>query len=345
MLMISMLFSFSLLQVLAAEEYTYTVTFYAGNRGTFTGIDGLSVVGTGDAKISNQGDKVVVSGLKTGDIVSFDLQQGAVSLGDEIKYYVKGVRLSGRDNDTVDRSAFYVDSDEDYVVAYGIKGNMVGYTVRYEDEEGRELAPSRTCYGNIGDKPVVAYLYVENYTPQALALTKTLSANEAENVFTFVYRSGETEVVTIPGETVTVTTVVPGTTTTQTTVISRTTGENGITTGRTGTTGGTGVTAAGTGTTGGTTGTDANAGAAGTGGTEEAVTSDNGETAESQEISEGTQEIIDLDEDETPLAEDAGMDKAAAKKSLPFAAGIATGAGAIIALAVLVVLLRKHLRK
>ena len=77
-LMISMLFHLSLFSVFAAEEYTYTVTFYAGNRGTFTGVDGLSVVSTGEVQIDHQGDKVVVGGLKAGDTLSFDLQQGTV---------------------------------------------------------------------------------------------------------------------------------------------------------------------------------------------------------------------------------------------------------------------------
>ena len=87
-LMISMLFHLSLFSVFAAEEYTYTVTFYAGNRGTFTGVDGLSVVSTGKVQIDHQGDKVVVGGLKAGDTLSFDLQQGAVRVGDDGKYYV-----------------------------------------------------------------------------------------------------------------------------------------------------------------------------------------------------------------------------------------------------------------
>ena len=34
---------------------------------------------------------------------------------------------------------------------------------------------------------MVAYHYIEGYQPQAYNLTKTLSKNEAENVFTFVY--------------------------------------------------------------------------------------------------------------------------------------------------------------
>ncbi|MFR5116687.1 MAG: hypothetical protein ACLTDV_06445 [Eubacterium sp.] len=39
---------------------------------------------------------------------------------------------------------------------------------------------------------MVAYRHIENYVPQALALTKTLSDNEAENVFTFEYAPGAT---------------------------------------------------------------------------------------------------------------------------------------------------------
>ena len=102
-------------------------------------------------------------------------------------------------------------NDADYVVAYGIKGNMVAYTVNYQDASGKSLAESQTFYGNVGDKPVVAYRYVENYIPDALALTKTLSDNESENVFTFTYTPGATD--RIVETTTTVTTTVPGTAT------------------------------------------------------------------------------------------------------------------------------------
>lgn len=52
---------------------------------------------------------------------------------------------------------------------------------------------------------MVAYHYIEGYQPQAYNLIKTLSKNEAENVFTFVYEpvpedtvTTETEVITRP---------------------------------------------------------------------------------------------------------------------------------------------------
>ena len=103
--------------------------------------------------------------------------------------------------------------------------------MNYQDANGKTLADSQTFYGNAGDKPVVAYKYIENYIPQALALTKTLSDNESENVFTFTYTPGETD--RIVETTTTVTTIVPGPTTTTTTTGTTGTGTTG--TGTTGT--------------------------------------------------------------------------------------------------------------
>ena len=174
----------------AAQGYTYTVTFYPGNHGIFQGTAGLSIGSSSPSvEAGMEGDAIRVSGLRNGDIVSFDAAAaGAVTLEEGSRYYVKGLRLSGHDNNTIDTAAFRVEGDRDYVVAYGIRGDMTGYTVNYQDESGNALAPSRSYYGNVGDKPVVAFLYVEGYEPMAYNLTKTLVSNEAENVFTFVYR-------------------------------------------------------------------------------------------------------------------------------------------------------------
>lgn len=165
-----------------AAEYTYTVRFYAGKQGTFA--DGRDVI--------------TYKGLKYGAVVSFN--PGSVVLRDGSKYYVKGIRESGKDNNTVAASAFTVTDDRDYVVAYGLRGDTVAYTVHYVDTGGKTLAPSDTYYGNAGDKPVVAFVYIDGYQPQAYNLTKTLVKNEAENVFTFVYTpiagSGTKETVT-----------------------------------------------------------------------------------------------------------------------------------------------------
>lgn len=331
-----LLFSMSLVNVFAApaEEYTYTATFYAGNQGIFNGTNGLTV----DNALSGSsysitpdrdGSRIVVSGLKFGDAVSFNIQAGSISLENGGKYYVKGVRPSGRDNnEPVESSAFHVTEDKDFVIAYGIKGETTSYTVNYLDAQGNELAPSQTYYGNVGDKPVVAYLYIENYTPQALGLTKTLTSNEADNVFDFIYTPVETQVITdvtvVPGTTTTTTTTVPGTTDT------------------TGTPGTAGTDAAGT------TGTDNTA--AGTAGTEtgtageNAGTGDGTEVISPEEVPEGNPDVVDLDEDETPLAKDADLSKEKVKKGLPLAAGIAIAVGAVSALSVLAVFLIKRRR-
>ena len=205
----------SAFSVMAADTYTYKVTVYAGNKGT---IDGQ--------------EQKEITGLSLGSQVILDIN--SVKVTDD-KYYVKGFRLSGRDNEeALATPTIEVDGDVDYVVAYGIKGDMVAYTVNYQDANGKTLADSQTFYGNAGDKPVVAYKYIENYIPQALALTKTLSDNESENVFTFTYTPGETD--RIVETTTTVTTIVPGPTTTTTTTGTTGTGTTGTGTTGTGTT-------------------------------------------------------------------------------------------------------------
>ena len=180
------------------KEYTYTVTLFAGNQGSFNGTGGVHVIG-GSAQISG-GDAIRITGLRAGDVVVLDATAGMVDLKNGDKYYIKGVRESGRDNNTVADSAFTVTKDAEYVVAYGIQGDMVSYTVNYQDGGGNELAPSRTYYGAVGDKPVIAYQYIEGYRPDAYNLTKTLGKNEADNVFTFTYTQSSVQQPAAGGE-------------------------------------------------------------------------------------------------------------------------------------------------
>lgn len=122
----------STMSVMATDGYTYKVTLSAGNKGTINGQD-----------------KIEKADLFSGSIVTFNLN--AVQVTDD-KYYVKGIRLSGRDNDEALASpSFDVTGDADYVVAYGIKKDMVAYTVNYQDASGKALAESQTFYGNVGD--------------------------------------------------------------------------------------------------------------------------------------------------------------------------------------------------
>lgn len=190
------------------EGYTYTVRIYAGQQGTMVGSGGNG------GSISDSGNMLVCENLPYGKRIIF--HNNMVSLKDESKYYVKGIRESGKGTEEVSETgrsgntaSFTVDRDQDYVVAYGVLINPVQYTVNYQTADGRELAPSEIYYGNIGDRPVIAYQYIEGYQPQAYNLTKTLSADPAENVFTFIYSL-------LPDNTV-------YTNTTTTTVVSETT--------------------------------------------------------------------------------------------------------------------------
>lgn len=166
-------------QASGRTAYTYTIRIYSGQQGTING-----------------SDVIVYSGLQYGERFSFN--QKLVKLNDDSKYYIKGIRESGKEQ----IASFIVEGDQDYVVNYGLLNDAVAYTIHYVDAAGNALAPSETYYGNVGDKPVIAYQYMENYQPQAYNLTKTLTANAAENVFTFVYTpvpAGGTPGGTTPG--------------------------------------------------------------------------------------------------------------------------------------------------
>ena len=165
------------------EEYTYTVRLYAGNLGTLTE-EGVEI-DSESASISYSRDEIVITGLKYRDTVYIRPQMAATSTDD--RYYVRGVKRSGRDNSEAEAPSFSVGSDRDFVVAYGVSGETVAYTVNYVDMDGREILESDTYRGNIGERQYVSSRYVDGYQPQALNMVKTLSANEAENVFTFQY--------------------------------------------------------------------------------------------------------------------------------------------------------------
>ena len=321
-----------LVNVLAAgsEGYTYTVTLSAGNKGTINGTD-----------------KKVISDLQNGSRVTLHINDIQVT---DSKYYVKGFRLSGRDNKDEEALAppsFTVTGDVDYVVAYGIRGNMVAYTVRYLDASGNELAASNTFYGSVGDKPVVAYQYIDNYVPQALALTKTLQANEAENVFEFIYTPGDPGTVTevpnittivVPGAVNTVYEDIPGGT-----ADANTGGTADANTGGTADANAGGTADANAGGT-----ADANAGGtadANAGGTADADNTGGTDETQGQAL-EGAdeqvpQDLINLDDEEVPKADIDNSAEASSKK-MPIVAGIAIAVVSLAAVAGLLVFLKKR---
>ena len=305
---------------------TTKVTLSAGNKGTING------------QAKEERDSLVA-----GSTVTFNLKDVQVT---DDKYYVKGIRLSGRDNEEALASPVLdnVTGDADYVVAYGIKKDMVAYTVNYQDASGKALAESQTFYGNVGDKPIVAYQYIENYIPDALALTKTLSNNESENVFTFTYKPGATDRVVTT--TTTITTTVPGTATpgTGTGNVGTAGGTTGGTTGGTaGTTGGT-TTGTTSGTTTGTTGGTTDGTTTGT--TDGTMTDNNSQdtTAKDKDTATSGDEqtpksLVDLDDEDTPKGNIDAKDKTS---KTPIAAGIGIIVVAVAALVGLIVFLKKR---
>lgn len=172
--------------VFAADEYEHKLTVSPGN--------GSGSTMTGDSITIEQNSDF------TGTL-TVDGKSSTVAPPDD-NHFVTGIKVAGRDNasTTVPVSPISVkDEDVEYVVTYGLKSNMVSYTVTYTGPDG-ELG-SDTFYGVIGDKPVVTYKYFEGYEPaNAYSLTKTLKADTSENVFEFTYNeaaTGGTNVVTV----------------------------------------------------------------------------------------------------------------------------------------------------
>ena len=267
-------------------------------------------------KFADGSDKKVFQGRF--DFAPDNIIVNANEDGTPSKYYVKGIRISGREDLSYYAATHgeVLTEDKDYVVVYGIKGEQVEYTVKYVDKNGKELAPADTFTGNVGDKPVVACKYIAGYAPQAFKLTKTLVSDAGEgenpNVFKFVYVPSEinhyknsteyvdagTNVIYVGGGTV----VVPG-----------------------------GTAAGG--------GNASNVTGGGAGGNAEGAGAE-GEGAEGagEGTSEGPQEIIDLDDEEVPLAEvELDGDKELSSVAVP----VVIGGISLAALIVLIILFIK----
>lgn len=305
----------------ADEEYTYTVRVYAGNLGALTrsGIE----VSSRSAVVRAEQNRITVSGLKYGDTVYIRPQETA-DVTDE-RYYVRGVRRSGRDNSEAEAPTFHVASDRDYVIAYGIRGDMAAYTVNYQDASGRALMESDVYYGNIGERQYVSARYIDGYQPQTLNIVKTISANETENVFTFRYTAVTAPETPAPA---------PAPTTTATTT---TTSADGTTagTGTGGTAGGGGGTAAGAGEEDGVAEGAADAETPDAGDVEvpdEDVPLGGDAQLPDGEVPLEQQELEDLDDEEVPLSE-IKAEQAGLMGYFPVYAGIGVVAAVVLAVA------------
>ena len=155
--------------------YSYKVTVYAGNQGTFSG---------------ESPSEYAINDIGYFQMVTLDWNEMGLTLKDPERYYVRGFKLAGHDNDELlTLPAFQVKEDTALVISYGVRDDgMVNYTVRFlEEGTKKELASEKTYVGRVGDKPIVSHMFIEGYLPNALNITKTLTSNEGGNEFTFWY--------------------------------------------------------------------------------------------------------------------------------------------------------------
>ena len=182
----------------ALDKYSasYTVRLYSGAQGTFdekaSAAALANVAALSSVKIDYKADTITISGIPAVNPsdsnkpyrISFTPGMVKVTNG---KYLVRGIRESGKDNNTISAANFAVTKDLDLVVGYYIANGAVSYTINYVDENGNQIAPSETHYGNAGEQLVLAFPYVEGYRPGAYNGVVTLKANAADNVFNFPY--------------------------------------------------------------------------------------------------------------------------------------------------------------
>ena len=146
-----------------AENRQYTVRVYAGNQGAFSG-----------------GSKVYTDNTSPYSRYS----QNVTTVTPNKGYYVKGIKESGKDQLL---GGYQMVEDRDYVVAYGIEGNEVKYTVHYVLYGSEtELAPPQTFYADPGDRPVSSYIYIDGYQPYRRT-TRTIGLDESQNVLYAYY--------------------------------------------------------------------------------------------------------------------------------------------------------------
>ena len=256
--------------------YEYTVTVSTAGK-TVDGQSGTITVGT-------VGDALGYEGKETDD-----------------GYYVKAVYYAG--TETKATASDSLKEDTELVLSYGMKqddSKKCTYTVNYVDQNGNTLATSYTGTGYIGDTPVIPYLPISGYIPQAYNLTTNgLTGDASHDTFTFRYT---------PDTTVTVT---PGTTTTTETTTTTTT------------------------TTGGDQGTTTAGGDQGT-----TTGGDQGTTTGGEEETNEPADLINIDDEDQPLANlDDGESSTTSQSTFPTAYVVA-GAGLLVLLLALFAFLR-----
>ena len=138
--MLCLVASVSLTAFAANEDGYYTIRVFSGAQGT---IDGKTVA-----------TYRVEAGKKFNEISAV---YGYAETPAGSKYYPKGFRESGKEEKH--NLSFTVTKDQDFVITYGITGDLATYYVDYVDQNGSPLRQrSPAFHANQGDKVYVAYI-------------------------------------------------------------------------------------------------------------------------------------------------------------------------------------------
>lgn len=345
------------LEIYAAEQQTYNITFSPGKVGEFTA-DFIAECEAAGGSVSDRTGSVK---LKVPAGSSVQLPNPADV---QIKEEYQGRYVVNTDDSFLTGGSITADQSESYVVDYAALVEGVTYRIEFIDaESGEEVAAPITAQGNVDQ--VVPYVAetIDGYTLSGDS-SQTMTLTSGENTMTFTYTRNveevppQTQIIETPGDTITRTETVPGDNVTITEYQGVGTATGGTGTGTAGTTTGTGTagqTTAGTGTAAGagdnTTGTgtaaqpgaDQNGTAAddGTGTqTDEGTTvigdeevplgqTDLDEQDENQDTEQGTTEI----EDEDVPQGDINVDEGSQDKGMNPAPLVAAGVVVVVAAA------------
>ena len=312
--------TFAVQSFAAGDPYDYVVRVFPGNQGAVSG--GSEYYAT-DPIQADSGQRIAIT-VTNGETLQVN-GETVITLEND-KYYIRGVRITGQDT-VMNAPSFVVTQDQDYVVAYGMRGSAVSYTVNYVDANGNPMPGTpgtNTGYGSEGTPVIVGYYPVDGYLPYAYSadgqlvqtfnLTNSagLSGDESQNVFTFIY-------LPVPAP-----------------ESGSSSGGEATGTGDTGTTpgGDTGTTPGGNP---GTGGDAAQGGGAPEGGTPEGGGPAGGEdTGGTEESTPGTEEILDID---VPLADGPGDETEPETPEGPDAGGSGVNPAAVIVTVIVIALL------
>ena len=161
----------------AFADYTYTVRVYPGVNAVMAG-----------------GTPFIEGGHSYNDSFSFDISKVSLTADGAKKYYIMGLRESGKDNSDVGKSYLYpisgsgsvntanVTKDIDYVVAYGIEGNQVSLTLSCVNGNTGAVFTTETYYGNPGEVVLIKAPYVDGYNPERTFVRATLGTTTTGTV-------------------------------------------------------------------------------------------------------------------------------------------------------------------